>query len=69
MVEGPIRTSSYTDENNEKRSVKLLNVLNVQFGTKPRVQGTSAKDSNEQTKTQETEVKEEPAEEELDLPF
>jgi len=71
LVEGPVRTSSYTDEKNEKRSVRLLNVLNVQFGTKPRAktQETSAKAPDEQTKTQETEVKEEPAEEELDLPF
>lgn len=69
LVEGPIRTSSYTGENNQKKSVKFLNVLNVQFGSKPRAQGTSAKDSNEQTKTQKTEVKQEPAEEELDLPF
>jgi single-strand DNA-binding protein len=71
LVEGPIRTSSYTDEKNQKRSVKLLNVLNVQFGTKPRAktQETSAKASDERTKTQETEAKEEPVEEELDLPF
>jgi single-stranded DNA-binding protein len=71
LVEGPIRTSSYTDENNEKRSVKLLNVLNVQFGTKPRAktQETSAKASDERTKTQETKVQDEPVEEEFDLPF
>jgi single-strand DNA-binding protein len=71
LVEGPIRTSSYTDEKNQKRSVKLLNVLNVQFGTKPRAkpQETSSKSSDEQAKTKETEVKEEPVEEELDLPF
>jgi single-strand DNA-binding protein len=71
LVEGPIRTNSYTDQNNQKKLVKLLNVLNVQFGTKPKAktQETSAKASDEQTKTQETEMKEEPTEEELDLPF
>ncbi|MCK4224745.1 MAG: single-stranded DNA-binding protein [candidate division Zixibacteria bacterium] len=71
LVEGPIRTSSYTDENNVKKSVKHLNVLNVQFGTKPKAktQETSATASDEQTKTKETGVKEEPVEEEFDLPF
>ena len=71
LVEGPIRTSSYTDENNVKKSVKLLNVLNVQFGTKPKAktQETPAKSSDEQTKTKETEAKEELVEEELDIPF
>ena len=71
LIEGPIRTSSYTDENNVKKSVKRLNVLNVQFGSKPRAktQETSAKTSDEQTKTQETKVQDEPVEEDLDLPF
>lgn len=69
LVEGPIRTNSYTDQNDQKKSVKLLNVLNVQFGSKPRVkaQETPAKASDEQTK--ETKAQDEPVEEELDLPF
>ncbi|MCK4224783.1 MAG: single-stranded DNA-binding protein [candidate division Zixibacteria bacterium] len=71
LVEGPIRTNSYTDQNNQKKSVKLLNVLNVQFGSKPRAknQETSAKAPDEQTKTQETKVQDQPVEEDLDLPF
>lgn len=71
LVEGPIRTNSYTDQNDQKKSVKLLNVLNVQFGTKPKAktQETPAKAPDEPAKTKETGVKEEPVEEEFDLPF
>jgi single-strand DNA-binding protein len=69
LVEGPIRTSSYTGEKNEKKSVKLLNVLNVQFGTKPKAKEAPAKASEEQTKTEQAKKQDEPAEGELDFPF
>lgn len=69
LVEGPIRTSSYTDENNKKKSVKLLHVLNFQFGTKPKSKEAPAKASDEETKTEETKGQDEPAEGELDFPF
>ena len=69
LVEGPIRTSTYTDKDENKRSISLLNVFNVQFGTKsksPKPQDSSVDEPGEKGENEKASTSEE---EGLDLPF
>ena len=69
LVEGPVRTSTYTDKDDAKRSIRLLNVFNVQFGTKSKNSKGSSSPVDETGEKGESLERSVPAEEGLDLPF
>jgi len=69
LVEGPIRTSTYTDKDDVKRSISLLNVFNVQFGTKSKSTKPSDSSVDEPAEQRDCEMPSTSEEEGLDLPF
>lgn len=69
LVEGPVRTSTYTDKDDAKRSIRLLNVFNVQFGTRSKNTKASASSVDEPGEKGESAERSTSAEEGLDLPF
>jgi single-strand DNA-binding protein len=69
LVEGPVRTSTYTDKDDVKRSISLLNVFNVQFGTRSKSTKLSDSSGDESGESPESADGSKTAEEGLDLPF
>ena len=69
LVEGPTRSSTYTDKDDVKRSISLLNVFNVQFSTRSKSTKSSDSSGDEPGETRESEKPSDSSEEGLDLPF
>jgi single-strand DNA-binding protein len=69
LVEGPIRTSEYTNKDDVKRSISMLNVFNVQFGTRSKSTKPSDSSGDDPGEPRESEKPSVSEEEGLDLPF